>query len=77
MNDEIEQMNIMRRRGSKANKFSEQIVMQTRKNKINEIFDRLDSDNDGLISSAKINVSDLGHELNEVFKPLFVELEQL
>lgn len=49
--------------------------MQSRKTKINEIFDRLDSDNDGLISTAKINLSGLSEELIDIFKPLFVELE--
>jgi Ca2+-binding EF-hand superfamily protein len=75
MKDEIEQMNIMRRNGSKANKFSEQIVMQSRKTKINEIFDRLDSDNDGLISTARMNFEGISEELIEIFKPLFIELE--
>jgi Ca2+-binding EF-hand superfamily protein len=37
--------------------------MQSRKNKINEIFDRLDNDNDGLISTAKVNLSVLSEEL--------------
>lgn len=35
VNAEEEKCNVMRRRGSKANKFSEQIVIQARKNKIN------------------------------------------
>ena len=51
--------------------------MQSRKTKINEIFYRMDSDNDGLISSNKINFETLTEELFEVFKPLFIELEQL
>lgn len=55
VNAEEEKCNVMRRRGSKANKFSEQIVIQARKNKINQIFDHMDSDGDGLISSIKMN----------------------
>ena len=51
--------------------------MQSRKTKINEIFDRLDSDCDGLISTAKMNTEPLNEELMELFKPLFIELEQL
>jgi Ca2+-binding EF-hand superfamily protein len=41
----------------RANKFSEQIVRQSRQNKINDIFAKLDSDNDGLISTEKIDLS--------------------
>jgi hypothetical protein len=75
MNDEIAQLDVIRRNGSKANKFSEQIVMQARKTKINEIFDKLDSDIDGLISSNKIDFEALSEDLFEVFRPLFIELE--
>jgi len=38
-------------------------VQQSRKNKINEIFDFLDDDKDGEISSAKINIDKLSNEL--------------
>lgn len=77
MADEIAQLDLVRKNGSKANKYSEQIVMQTRKTKINEIFDQLDSDNDGLISTVKMNTAALNEELMDLFKPLFVELEAL
>ena len=45
--------------------------------KINEIFDKLDDDNDGEISTAKINMQALDSDMMEIFKPLMVELEQL
>ena len=51
--------------------------MQSRKTKINEIFDKLDSDNDGLISTVKMNSEVLSEDLMDLFKPLFVELEAL
>lgn len=51
--------------------------MQTRRNKIGEIFERLDSDQDGLISTEKMELKALSEELHEVFRPLFIELEQL
>lgn len=49
----------------------------SRLTKINEIFDKLDDDNDGEISSVKINTSVLDSDMMEIFKPLLVELEQL
>lgn len=67
----------MRRRGSKANKFSEQIVTQARRTKINQIFENMDSDGDGLVSYVKMDISFMDQQLQEVFKPLLIELEQL
>jgi Ca2+-binding EF-hand superfamily protein len=57
LNNEIEHLNAQRKKFSKAGKNSDSIVQQTRKSKINEIFDLLDSDKDGEISSNKIDVS--------------------
>jgi len=51
--------------------------MQTRRNKIGEIFEKLDGDADGLISTEKIDLSILPQEMHELFKPLLIELEQL
>ena len=75
--DEEDRIESMRKHVAKANKFSEQIVQQSKKTKINLLFDRLDSDNDGQISSAQMNTQALNAALQEVFKPLFDELEQL
>lgn len=52
-------------------------MQQSKKTKLNLIFDKLDSDNDGQISTAQMNISALNAALQEVFKPLFEELEQL
>lgn len=51
--------------------------MQTRRNKIGEIFEKLDSDQDGLVSTEKMELAALSDELHELFKPLLIELEQL
>lgn len=73
--DELDKMNEIRKKGSKASKFSEQIVLQTRRTKINEIFEKLDDDRDGLISTESIDLSVFTPELHELFKPLLLELE--
>ena len=52
----MEQLAAKRRKFSRAGKHSENIVQQTRKAKINEIFDMLDSDRDGEISTMKIDI---------------------
>lgn len=44
---------------------------------MNEIFEKLDDDKDGLISSAKMDLSVFSPEMHELFKPLLLELEQL
>ena len=75
-NDAHERLNQMRNQG-KASKFSEQIVMQTRRNKMGEIFDKLDNDQDGLVSTEKMELHSLSEDMQELFKPLFIELEQL
>ena len=66
----------MRNQG-KASKFSDHIVMQPRLNKMGEIFDKLDNDQDGLVSTEKMELHVLSDEMQELFKPLFIELEQL
>ena len=67
----------MRQQNTKANQHSEKIVKASRLTKINEIFDKLDDDNDGEISTAKINLQALDADMTEIFKPLMSELEQL
>ncbi len=52
--------------------------MDKKKNeRLSEIFDVLDSDGDGLISSQKIDISALTPEVLEIFTPLFCEMEEL
>ena len=42
-----------------------------------EIFDKLDNDQDGLVSTEKMELSVLHEDMQELFKPLLIELEQL
>ena len=42
-----------------------------------EIFDKLDSDQDGFVSTEKMDLKVLSDEMHDLFKPLFIELEQL
>lgn len=42
-----------------------------------EIFEKLDSDQDGLVSTEKMNIKVFSDEMHELFKPLLIELEQL
>ena len=45
--------------------------------KLNEIFDKLDGDKDGFITSKLIDLNCLSYELQIAFRPLLLELEQL
>lgn len=40
-----------------------------------EIFEKLDSDQDGLVSTEKMNIKVFSDEMHELFKPLLIELE--
>jgi hypothetical protein len=62
---------------SKANSKSGRLVFNARKNKLSEIFEKLDSDKDGEVSAMKIDSDALGLELCRAFKPLLNELEVL
>lgn len=44
---------------------------------MNQIFDSMDSDGDGLVSFVKMDTTFMEQQLKDVFKPLFTELEQL
>ena len=74
---EIEKLNEQRNKVSRPNYKSDQMIYQARKNKLGEIFEKLDSDQDGEISSYKIDLDYLSHELRNAFKPLLNELEAL
>jgi hypothetical protein len=56
---------------------SEELLDHKKARKFHEIFLLLDSDNDGIISAEKIDISRLSHELLEIFTPLFWEMEDL
>jgi hypothetical protein len=74
---ELEKLNEQRNKVSRPNYKSDQMIYQARKNKLGEIFEKLDSDQDGEISSHKIDLGYLSHELRNAFKPLLNELEAL
>jgi Ca2+-binding EF-hand superfamily protein len=45
------------------------------KRKIKQIFNLLDSDKDGLISSSAIDISKIATDVLEAFSPLLIEME--
>lgn len=67
----------LRKNAIKANATSEKIVQQAKTTKLQEIFNKLDSDGDGLISTAKIDTTPLDSQLSLIFRPLLNELEAL
>ena len=72
----MQRLNDQRRIIAKANGKSDKIVAQLRRQKLGEIFERMDGDRDGEISHSKID-DVLSLELRNAFRPLLGELEQL
>ena len=72
-----ERENIYRRLGSKANLKSDRIIQNVRTQRLTEIFEKLDDDQDGEISANKLNTDALSLELFRAFMPLLKELEAL
>ena len=60
-----------------VNKISLQIVERTKEKNLGLIFDKLDSDGDGLISTHNINLEQIDSKLKDMLKPLLDELEQI
>lgn len=73
--EEVDKLNEARKLISKPNDKSDRIVNNLRKQKLAEIFDRMDGDRDGEISHGKIDWGVLSSELQIAFKPLLQELE--
>jgi len=71
---EVQRLNDQRRIMAKANGKSDKIVAQLRRQKLGEIFERMDGDRDGEISHSKID-DVLSLELRNAFRPLLGELE--
>ena len=71
---EIQRLNDQRRLVAKANDKSDRIIAQLRRQKLGEIFERMDGDRDGEISHSKID-DVLSLELRHAFRPLLGELE--
>jgi Ca2+-binding EF-hand superfamily protein len=53
-----------------ANKKSDYLITNAKKVQLAKIFDRLDNDNDGEISTGAINIRALDNNLLFIFKPL-------
>ena len=62
---------------SKASKSSNTILRKKLTKSLTEIFLRLDSDLDGIISSEKVDIDEIHPDLLEVFAPLLCEMEDL
>ena len=58
-------------------KTTEQMVEHRKSKKFSEVFSMLDSDQDGLISATKIDISSLTPDLLQIFTPLLCEMEEL
>lgn len=59
----------------KLNKKSKKIIEKLKRKKLVEIFKLLDHNDDGLISSSKIDIGKLTTEVLEIFSPLLIEME--
>ncbi len=62
---------------AKPNDKSRRIVDKAQKRKFRQIFNMLDSDKDGLISSSSIDISQLSTDVLEAFSPLLIEMEEI
>ena len=77
MQAEIDDLNEKRKQTVQVGSKSGQIVNQARSEKLAEIFEKLDNDNDGEISAGRFHRQSLNTKLQHAFKPLFQELIQL
>ena len=60
----------------KSTEYSRDIVDVIVERKIDELFELLDSDRDGLISAVRINIEDLSKERLGIIAPLLAEMEE-
>ena len=61
---------------AKSNERSQAIIENLMIRRLEEVFRRFDSDGDGLISSAKIDISPVPTEILETLAPLLCEMEE-
>ena len=54
---------------------SKEIIYKMKIDRLKNVFDKLDSDADGIISSSKIQLSELDHEILQAITPLLKELQ--
>ena len=71
------EMKKIKEQQAKASDKSSQIVEKLTASKIQEIFELLDVNRDGLVSVDDIGLENLSTEVLEAFGPLFIELEDL
>ena len=67
--DEIEKKNLF-------NKKSKDIIMQMKFKKYRELFNQLDSDHDGFISSSKIHLTKIDQNVLKNISPILESLNQ-
>lgn len=61
----------------KINESSEAIVQQLHLKRISWLFSELDSDQDGTISSTRIDIASIPPELLNIIKPVLFEMEEM
>ena len=61
----------------KSNKNSDKIMDNILSRKINVLFDKLDSDHDGIISPVRIDVNNINPKKLKILAPLFIEMEEM
>ena len=56
---------------------TDRIIAKQKYTNFRDIFNKLDSDDDGMISSFKIDISFLDSKMLQILSPLFIEMEEL
>ena len=67
----------MEARMVRSSEKSHMIMENIQKKRLREIFSLFDSDEDGYISSSRIDITTVGTEVLEAFAPLLCEMEEL
>ena len=55
---------------------SDAILLELHKRRLKDLFDKMDSDYDGLISAQKINIAELSNQLLDILTPLLLKIEE-
>lgn len=67
----------MKKPHGEAQKMTDKLIENKKKQKLGEIFELMDSDFDGFISAQKIELGGLSPDLIRIFYPLIVEMEEI
>ena len=62
---------------AKSSEKSNAIIEERKRKRLEELFRLFDSDGDGIISSSKIDISDVPTDILEIFAPLLCEMEEM